>query len=424
MPKLFLVILLVAIATGLILFTLTKREGSVREEKKAEPNLSKVLIDTSEDFRALGFSGQNKLVKDSSGNIFATFRKEVNDYYEIFVAKLSKNNQDKYEVDKSINVSRLEDRVNQRVPSIAIDSKDNIHIVWYGADNPKREGDRQIKYAKSTDSGKNWSKALNISYVEGFNKENLWQEHPDILAGSDDRLFVVWEGKDSTSKNQQIKFSKSKDGTSWAEWKNIKRSSLSQSRPTIIQDKNSKLYVFMYSGQNSKESQIWYSTSSDLGESWSDWINISNSESDSRHVEAVVDGDNNIHAVWRQYNSSKKLTQILYSKFDGETWSPPQVVADSTSFQFFPQIGTNKEAQVFITFLETDKKSDFPQDDPKEGRSFVSFLEKNNTFSKKLIADNSFYPNIILDSKDSNVTYIIYSIDEDNYPIYFGELDL
>lgn len=424
MPKFFLAILIITIATVLILFTLTKGEVGVREEKKAEPNFSKILIDTSEDFRALGFSGQNKLSKDSNGNIFATFRKEVNDYYEIFVTKLSKNTQGKYESDKSINVSRLGNRVNQRVPSIAIDSKDNIHLVWYGADNPKREGDRQIKYIKSTDSGKNWSKALNLSYVEGYNKQNLWQEHPDILAGSNDQLFVVWEGKDKTTKNQQIKFSKSKDGISWTEWKNIKGSSLSQSRPNIIQDKNSKLYVFMYSGQNSKESQIWYSTSSDLGESWSDWTNISNSDGDSRHVEAVVDEGSNIHAVWRQYNSSKKLTQILYSRFEGGSWSPPQVVADSPSFQFFPQIGTNKEAQVFITFLETDKKSDFPQDDPKEGRSFVSFLEKNNTFSKKLIADNSFYPNIILDSKDSNVTYIIYSLDEDNYPIYFGELDL
>ncbi|MBI2011173.1 exo-alpha-sialidase [Candidatus Daviesbacteria bacterium] len=341
----------------------------------------------------------------------------------MFVSKLFKEN-GSYVVKKTFNVSNINKKVNQRVPSIAIDSKDNIHLVWYGTDDPKLENNRQIKYAKSLDGGDTWSTAANVSYVDGFNGQSLWQEHPDILVGKDDTLFIVWEGKDKNTSNQQIKFSKSLDGgSSWSSWKNIKSANNSQSRPTLVQDSSGKLYVFTYSKNGLSNQQIWVTSSDDGGDSWSDWSNIANSKTDSRHVDATIDTSNNIHTTWRQYDTKTKRTKIYYSFFDGSVWSKPMAVALSKDYQYFSQIGES-QGKIFITWFETTNKYEFPEEDPKEGNSYITYLDGDKFQDKFLISTNSYYPNVVPKLNQNNKTFILYSLKDKFFPIYFGEAPL
>ncbi len=423
--------LIIFLFLGVFFIFLLNYQKSTQKSKEAVINtgdltFTNVLVDKTEDLKALGFSGQNKLASDSKGNIFAAYRKKVNDYYEIFVAKIKKED-GLFEVLDAKNVSNIGNRINQRVPSLAIDSKDNIHIVWYGADSSTKEGDRQIKYSKSSDSGETWSKTINISFVEGYSSQPLWQEHPDIFAGKDDILYVVWEGKDKDKTNQQIKFSKSGDGVNFSKWMNVTPTSISQSRPSIVQDKTGRLYIFMYSKNNSAQQQIWLTTSDNNGATWSDLKNISNSlDVDARHVDSVIDSQDKVHVVWRQYDKGTKTTQIYYSKFDGKDWSNPLVISKSSTYQFFPHVGVDKNDLVFVTWLETSKKSSFPEDDPKEGDSYLSYLSStHSSFSNKtLISNNSYFPSLIPNSNQNNKTYVLYSTKEKNYPIYFSEISL
>ncbi len=386
-------------------------------------NISKTAVDYSEDFKTLGFSGQKKLVEDSQGNVYIAYRKKVNSYYEIFVSKLSKNADNNFQTIYSENVSRFSNKVNQRVPSISIDSKDNIYLVWYGTDSAKEENNRQIKYSSSQDGGKTWSKLVNVSFVEGFKKQNLWQEHPDILVGKNDKLFVVWEGKDKENNNQQIKFAKSKDGSSWTNWKNIQPGAGSQSRPTILQDKDGLIYVFMYSRKGQKEHQIWYSTSNDEGETWSKWENISKSNNDSRHLAAVVDNQNVIHIVWREYNPENKRTQIRYSQLNGRQWSSSKIISKSGTYQYFPQIGLDKNNKVYVVWWETSKRYEYPEEDPQEGNLYLSILQDQNFSPTQLISTKAYFPNIIQKSAIDG-SYIIYSTKGKNFSINFTEIKL
>lgn len=386
--------------------------------KTEDSKVNSILVDVSEDYKALGFSGQKKLVLDSKGNIYVAYRKKSNNYYEIFVAKLKED-----EVVFKKNVSDINNKANQRVSSIAIDSKDNLHLIWYGADSNKPEGDRQIKYSSSKDGGETWSKPINISYVSGYKNQSLWQEHPDIWVGKNDNLFVVWEGKDQESSNQYIKFSKSKDGKDWSEWKDINISSGSQSRPTIIQDKNGVLYIFMYSKQNLNNHQIWYSISSNEGESWSEWKNISNSSQDSRHLSATLDSKNRLHLTWREFSSKNRKTQIMYSNFDGKGWSKKEVVSESDAFQFFPSIGVNLADTLIVSWLENANKSNFPEDDPEEGISYIATKKSSEElFSNRLlIAEKSNFPSVVKMNNHQN--FVLFSKVEDISPITLAVID-
>ena len=392
-------------------------------ETTKDITITKTHVDVSEDPSSLGFSGQKKLAIDSKGNIYAAYRKKVDAYYEVFVSKMHKDKKGTYAVIETSQVSHNESEVNQRVPSLAIDEKDTIHIVWYGADSSESDGDRQIKYAHSKDQGKTWSDELNISNILGYKNQDLWQEHPSLFVGKNNQLYVVWEGKDQSTNNQQIKFSKSSDdGQTWSKWIDIKKQPASQSRPTIIQS-DGKLYVFMYSKLNLPEMQIWYTVSNDNGKTWGAWKNISNSRNDARHLHAAVDTKNMIHLVWREFNPEKKRTEVKYSSFDGNNWTRPNSVSPSDSYQYFPQVGIDKNNIVYITWVETQKKYGYPEESPEAGSTYVSFkTSSTDSFSEKQsLADNSYYPNIIPQSFNQG-SFILYATEDDDFPIIFADV--
>ncbi len=384
-----LILLLFALLLlGYFYFNFLQNKSSSEIPKKT----NKIIVDVTEDYRALGYTGQKKLAADKNGNIYLAYRKKSGGQYEIFVAKL-KGGENGYTISGTKeSVSNIGNGAPQRVPSIDKDEQNNLYVVWYGANSSKNEGDRQIKFSKSDDLGESWNKWINISHVSGFNGENLWQEHPDILASNDGNIYVVLEGKDESNKNQQIKFSKSDDqGETWSEWVNINPASLAVSRPTILEAEG-RIYVFAYGKIDSPVSQIYLTTSSSKGRSWSSWKNLSKSSLDARHVSAVTDG-RNILVVWREGSEDLK-TQLYYSYFDGKSWTKPNSVSKSSNYQFFPQLGLNSSYQASLVWIETDENFGFPSDDPKEGTIKLStFNFSSKSFSNpKEIAKGAFYP--------------------------------
>lgn len=411
------IFLLVVLAITTIFFIFKKPDISKINQEMLSPTIESEVSD-SEDIKGLGYSGQNKLVSDSKGQIFTTYRKKINDQYSVFVSRLLYDN-GYLKVDKSVNVSEeVEALPSQRVGSIGIDKEDGLHLVWYGEELEKNAG-RQIKYAKSTDHGETWSEPVVVSFVEGFNKEDLWQEHPSVAVNDNGQVYVVWEGKDKDHTNQQIKFSKSVDGETWTGWKNVLPGSSSQSRPNILVANNGNLFVIAYSRNNLENQQIWLSRSKDQGKTWSDWQRVSSSATDARHADAVIDNDNIIHIAWRQGAESKK-TQIYYSLFDGTKFLEPLAVSPDNTYQFFPQIGLGKNGQVYVTWFQTDKRSSYPDDDPETGVSYIAYKNpgEKNFSQKRLVSKNALYPSVLLDSILEDKTLVIFSkIKENSFPV-------
>ena len=58
----------------------------IRQSQKAKES-AELKMDTIEDVKGLGYSGQRKIAMDSQGNFFVAYRKKYQSKSEIFLAK-------------------------------------------------------------------------------------------------------------------------------------------------------------------------------------------------------------------------------------------------------------------------------------------------------------------------------------------------
>lgn len=343
---------------------------------------TQTTVASLEDPKANGYPDARKIVRDTNGVLYAAYRKKLGSAYQVYVSK-STNNGTNWSVTNSGNpVATISGACNQRVPAIAIDSANRLHVVWYGLDGGcvSTSNARQVKYSRSTNGGTSWTAVQNIANVTGYTDTYVyngttytqvyWQEHPIIYVDGNDNLFVAWEGRDAVNQRiGQIKFIKSiNNGTSWTAWKNVSQTTTSQSRPTITVDSNGKIFVFAYSKlPGTPAINIVYSTSTDGGTTFSNWAAISASSYDQRHSSAAIDSGNKIHLVWRQEDSaSSGKTVIKYSKFTSPNWSAPVSVSPSAGYyQFFPSIA-NASGSQYIVWTETTDESGYVSESGSE----------------------------------------------------------
>ena len=377
--------LLVTIFVAMIVMIACRSRSPLKADSLAEP----VVISQTEDGKGMGYPDGRKLARDSKGNLYVAFRKKFRAgsslIYHIFVAKSSDGGTSWHLLNNSTPVETTGD-YTQRVPAIAIDSQDVIHLVWYGLDEAQTGGnEREIKYSRSSDGGTSWTTWRNLADLDGYSSETLWQEHPLLHVGPDNTLYVVWQGRDANHLKSQTRFSRSDDGgNSWRDWVDINPSETQNfSRPTLVAAGDGTLTLLAYTGVGTDQRVVW-AQSPDGGDTWESWQPVSSGTADQRHISIVIDDQDRVHAVWRQpAEGSSAPTQIHYAVLDGGSWSAPVVVSPSSAYQFFPSLGLAANGQLWLTWLETASESGYMtnvhQEDPV-GNVMVVLLAENGRF--------------------------------------------
>lgn len=291
-------------------------------------------VDSISDSKGLGFSGQRKMAVDSAGNIYVAYRKTPSGLSqdEIYAAVSNDNGKTWTNLGGGpvaiVNAPPVASGTtqgggtgtDQRVPSIAIDSKNQIHVVWYGRDQVYTgANERQIKYARW--NGASWSPWINISPVTGYSSSTYWQEHPVIVIGKNDVLHVLWEGSDSASASvQQIKHSMSTDsGNTWTSWENITPTDSSgQSRPDAVTDRNGNVYAAWYGGVSGQTgTRIKYARWDAGSKTWgSEQIVAGIDGFNQKHVSLAIDKSNTLRLVWDGSDTSNSNSLVKYSSLN------------------------------------------------------------------------------------------------------------
>ncbi|UCE37654.1 MAG: BNR-4 repeat-containing protein [Thermoplasmata archaeon] len=164
------------------------------------------------------------------------------------------------------NVEVSNDTTNsfQLNPTIAVDSNGIIYSAW----EDQRDGDSDIYFAKSEDGGMTWSKPNKRVNTYATDNESY---NPSIAVDSNDNVYLVWE--DNRDGNLDIYFARSSDkGETWP-YPNVKINTdvgtRSQWVPDITVDSTGTIHV-AWGDYRNDNFDIFYANSSDYGVTWTD----------------------------------------------------------------------------------------------------------------------------------------------------------
>jgi hypothetical protein len=206
------------------------------------------------------------------------------------------------------------------------------------------------------------------------------------------------------------------NGENWSEWKNIKETlPNTQSRPVLLTRDGRELHLLAYSswGNAGNLQQIQHTYSTDGGENWSEWLNISDPEKDSRHLSACFTESGRLYTVWRSFDPIANKSRLEFSYLIGRSWRNPAPAVESENNQFFPSISCGKEDEsFFVSWMESSESSLLPREEPLAGSVLLSKFDGQNFSSPQKInsGDDGHYPNLA-ESFDQNQPL----------PIFFGE---
>jgi len=251
-----------------------------------------------------------------------------------------------------------------------------------------------------------FSSPKNISH----NTDNSFT--PQVAVDGAGNIYAVWE--DDTATNSNILFSRSSDGgATFSTPGNVSKSSGSSFNPRISVDGQGGINVVWVSDATGNN-DIFFSRSTDGGNSFSTPLNLSNDAPDSLSPQLAVDASGSINVVWES-DDIKFGVLFSHSTDGGATFSTPVDLATNTGGSFGAQLVVAVDGSINVVW-EDDSNS-------QSNISFSRSTDQGATFSapKNLSSNlvNSFGAQIAADAS-GNIDVIWADSTPGNYDIFFS----
>jgi len=135
-------------------------------------------------------------------------------------------------------------------PRIAPDSSGHLHVVYFNAPSIYEGLQYEVYYRKSTDAGGTWVAGKRLTW------NSVSDEYPAIAVDSADNLHLVWE--EEVPWASDIFYRSSADGgDTWSSSQNLTNTSLSSPRPRIAADPSGNLHL-VWSDYTPGNLEIYY----------------------------------------------------------------------------------------------------------------------------------------------------------------------
>ncbi len=287
-----------------------------------------------------------------------------------------------------------------RLPRLAIDSHNNIHIAWYDGQNDNYE----IYYTKLNASGI----PINQKRITDAPQDSV---HPDIAIDKKDNIHLVWA--DFREGDGNLYYKKlDNDGNALIDDKKIS-TTLNVKIPKIVVDKDNNLHIVWADFRNWNW-EIYYKKIDSNGEVLIDDTRLTNAAETSDLPSIALDAKDNLHIVWEEDRDGKYNYEIYYTKLDNNGTT----LIDDTRITFAnsarnPSIAVDKNDNVHIAW-----------NDNREGGYAIYYTKLDNN-GNTLIDDTkltptpgrSFLPQLAVDS--FNHLHVIWQDHrQSNYEIY------
>ncbi len=188
-----------------------------------------------------GISEYPAIAINSSGHINVAWHDSTSGNYEIYYKK-SVNGGAAWTANKRLTYTSG----ISKNPAIAVNSSGHLHLFW--EDNTP--GNYEIYYKKSVNGGDTWSANQRLTFTAGVS------EAPSIAVDSSNNLHVVW--MDTTPGNSEIYYKNSTNGgTTWAANQRLTSNAGASLDPAVAADPSDHLYVVWHDATTGNK-EIYY----------------------------------------------------------------------------------------------------------------------------------------------------------------------
>ena len=235
-------------------------------------------------------------------------------------------------------------------PVMAVDAGANINIVW--EDSPDCSfGTSNIFFSRSTDGGMTFSAPTNLSATMNTALYSV----PQIAVDTAGNINVVWE---SDSGNLAIWFSGSSDGgNTFSAPKMVSTNPSGSMGPQIAVDKSGNINV-VWEDDIASHSDISFSRSTDNGTTFSPPVNLSNplgnciANSNSPRIGVDLGAD--INVVWSNDCGGNFDIFLSRSADSGATFTSPKNLSGTPAPSGSPQLAVDASGNINVVWEESN----------------------------------------------------------------------
>ncbi|MGB0383472.1 MAG: exo-alpha-sialidase, partial [Ardenticatenaceae bacterium] len=282
---------------------------------------------------------------DANGTVYATWEDNRNADQDIYFATSTDNGQS-WSADVKINDDA--GGTWQYNPSMAVSPNNTLYVSW--ADN--RNGNQDVYFASSTNGGATWSANVKVNDDAG----GAWHNNPSLAVDANDNVVVAWE--DLRNGDQDIYFARSTDsGATWSS--NVKvnddSSLLHQYTPSVGVDGSGTLMLAWYDQRNGND-DIYFARSTNNGTSWSANVKLNDNSgtSSEQYPSLAVDSNGNAVAVWQDARDIVNNIYSARSSDSGQTWQTNVKINDdpSTTGQYNPSMAVDANNTLYAVWQD------------------------------------------------------------------------
>jgi len=236
---------------------------------------------------------------------------------------------------KPINVSNNPARSIE--PSIAVDSKGTVHLVW----TDYTPGKRQIFYAFKPKGGV-WTVPVNVS--------NTYRSasHPSLVVDKEDNLHLAWQ-QWVNGLGWVIFYSYQLPSGGWSTPETIIATG-GDVGPKIVVDSVGRVFMVWYGGGYS--GRIYFSLRETNG-MWTSPVPLCERGYVDFEPEIAVDKKGKVHVAWNFWDGGYS-SNVFYTMRDTMgNWSEPSIIFAIDSFADYPVLTSDKDGNVHIAWWDS-----------------------------------------------------------------------
>ncbi|MGH9829068.1 MAG: sialidase family protein, partial [Blastocatellia bacterium] len=240
----------------------------------------------------------------------------------------------------------------QRNPNLVIDRNGSLYLTGAVATLPAsaHSPGSQIFFTRSTDGGNTWDNIPVTRELSNSRITGIGALDPKLVLTNSGKLRCYVAYDDDTAGPRQTYFVRSKKGINFQKAVRLSQPGDGGFQPQLALDAGNNVNV-VWARSSGIDEQIMFTRSTDLGVTFGDQINISNSKGIAFAPSISVDSQDGIDVAWQDNGSGTNTVVFSRSMDGGQTWSAPIPVSggsDST----LPQVGVDKFGAINLIWVQ------------------------------------------------------------------------